>query len=389
MVPTVATTLFLLALASSSTAIPCPTPQRPCVDFLIPVAVDTINQEFEAPQVNSNADAVNAILSIEAWNAPNVTERIKGDIHVQQTFSISARLCVPENGKKKDTLQIATHGGGFSKSYWDPEVKPEKYSYVDAALNAGYSILIYDRLGTGQSEKPDAYSIVQGPPQIEILNQLTVLARSGKLGSSLSKNQHLTVPNFKKIVVIGHSIGSIITSGLLTRHPSAADGAVLTGFLLSSERVTTPPRGLGLARSSENKRFNKYPNGYVVQGSQNDIQHDFFREGNFELDVLAYAESVKDTNTVGELIGLPLITAVPAAEYSGPLFFPNAEYDSQICGGYCEGTYNVDVMKTSLYPKAKQVQVNIQPGSGHGLTLHTNATGHFKVIMNYLDDNGL
>jgi hypothetical protein len=64
-------------------------------------------------------------------------------------------------------------------SYWDAELKPEKYSYVDAALDAGYSIMIHDRLGTGLSEKPDAYEIVQGPPQIEILNQLTGLPVPG------------------------------------------------------------------------------------------------------------------------------------------------------------------------------------------------------------------
>jgi hypothetical protein len=46
-------------------------------------------------------------------------------------------------------------------------------------------------------------------------------------------------------------------------------------------------------------------------------------------------------------------------------------------------------MRAALYPKAKNVQVHIQPDSGHGLTLHTNATGHFQVIMNYLDANGL
>jgi hypothetical protein len=46
-------------------------------------------------------------------------------------------------------------------------------------------------------------------------------------------------------------------------------------------------------------------------------------------------------------------------------------------------------MKSALYPNAKNLQVQIQPGSGHGLTLHNNATGHFKVIMNYLNDNGL
>jgi hypothetical protein len=115
MAPTFVPTLLLLALARFSTAIPTQA-QRPCVDFQIPVAVDTVNQKFEAPQVNNNVDAVNLVLNLVAWNAPNVTQRNQGDIRVQQTFSISARLCVPENGAKKDILQIATHGGGFSKT---------------------------------------------------------------------------------------------------------------------------------------------------------------------------------------------------------------------------------------------------------------------------------
>jgi pimeloyl-ACP methyl ester carboxylesterase len=290
-------------------------------------------------------------------------------------------------------------------SYWDPELKPENYSYVDAALNAGYSILIYDRLGTGKSDKPDAYDIVQGPPQIEILNQLTVLARAGKLSSSFN-GQQLAVPQFNKIVVIGHSIGSIVTSGLLTRHPNAADGAVLTGFLLSSKRSSAPPLGLEFARSSKNKRFHDYPNGYLVQSTKSDIQQGFFSPGNFELDALAYADLVKDTNTVGETVGLPFVTGLPAANYSGPLLvscdgplwltvllliaqFPNGEYDAIVCGGYCPGTYDVDIMKSAIYPNAKNLQVQIQPGSGHGLTLHINATGHFAAVLGYLNDNGL
>ena len=121
---------------------------------------------------------------------------------------------------------------------------------------------------------------------------------------------------------------------------------------------------------------------------------------------MAYADSIKDTNTVGELVGLPLVIAIPATNYSGPLFvsyngpvwlntllktyqFPNGEYDALVYGGYCPGAYNVEAMKSALYPNAKNVQVQIQPGSDHGLTLHTNATGHIKVIMDYLNDNGL
>jgi pimeloyl-ACP methyl ester carboxylesterase len=201
-------------------------------------------------------------------------------------------------------------------SYWDPQLKPEKYSYVEAALAAGYSVLIYDRLGTGQSDKPDAHDIVQFLPQIEILNQLVASARAGKLTSSF-KHETLTVPKFNKVVVVGHSIGSILTSGLLTRYPSAADGAVLTGFLQSSQAKTNPPQGLEFARTNANERFHNNPIGYVVQGAESDIQHDFFKYGHFELDALAYAGCNKDTFTVGELLSFG--PPVPAPEYSGPL----------------------------------------------------------------------
>lgn len=38
--------------------------------------------------------------------------------------------------------------------YWDVEIHSEEYSYVDSALRHGYSILTYDRLGTGILPKP-------------------------------------------------------------------------------------------------------------------------------------------------------------------------------------------------------------------------------------------
>jgi pimeloyl-ACP methyl ester carboxylesterase len=88
-----------------------------------------------------------------------------------------------------------------------------------------------------------------------MLNQLTLLARVGKLSGSFATYQSLTMPKFTKVVAIGHSAGSIVTSGLLTRHPGAVDGAVLTGFLLSSQLSSDNPdsHGLGFARSSKRR----------------------------------------------------------------------------------------------------------------------------------------
>lgn len=62
--------------------------------------------------------------------------------------------------------------------YWDVEINPEEYSYVDSALRHGYSILTYDRLGTGNSTKADAYDVLQAAVQIEVLRGLTELSQA-------------------------------------------------------------------------------------------------------------------------------------------------------------------------------------------------------------------
>jgi hypothetical protein len=103
------------------------------------------------------------------------------------TFNIHAQLCVALSSTHSDILQIATHGVHYDSRYWDSEYQPENHSYVDATLKAGYSILTYDRLGVGQSDHPDAYSVVQAPLKLEILRQLTLIARNGTLYSLAEK----------------------------------------------------------------------------------------------------------------------------------------------------------------------------------------------------------
>jgi hypothetical protein len=133
--------------------------------------------------------------------------------------------------------------------------------------------MIYDRLGTSLSEKPDAYEIIQGPPQVKILNQLTILACAGKLNGSFTNNQSVTVLIFMNVVAIGHSAGSTITSGLLARHPGVVDGAIFARFLLSSKGTDNlDAHGQELARTSREERLHEYPDGYIVQITINDVQ---------------------------------------------------------------------------------------------------------------------
>jgi pimeloyl-ACP methyl ester carboxylesterase len=108
-------------------------------------------------------------------------------------------------------------------------------------VNAGYSILTYDRLGTGLSDKLDAYTVVQAPLELEILRSLTEMARSGELPKhAKSSNQSAHPPTkledmhvaFNNIIHVGHSFGSILTSAFLTTYGNLSDAAVITGYIV-------------------------------------------------------------------------------------------------------------------------------------------------------------
>ncbi|KAL3481696.1 hypothetical protein BJX99DRAFT_243412 [Aspergillus californicus] len=376
---------------------------RPCINLDLSIAVTANTSIYDIPQVNNNIDAVDFIWDIERWTAPTPEDRVTGVRTVDETFSISAQLCVPQNSEKRGILQIATHGFGFEKRYWDSAVHPEKYSYVNAALNAGYSILTYDRLGVGESSKPDGYEIVQGAVEVEILKEITNLARSGDLGlfassalfSSQRHNttvgrQEMKIPSFDKIVLVGHSLGSGITLAVLAEYGDIADVAIATGLILEGKFGQVGQSSFGLEYAAANdKKFHDRGSGYLVQGTRSSLQQIFFKKGFFEPEMLEYAETIKETGTVGEFVSLGGLLGGSAEGYTGALLFALGEYDFAVCAGNCTESYDLDAIKANVFPNATDVDVHIQPGSGHALTMHSNATGHFEAIFGYLGENGL
>ncbi|KAL3462455.1 Alpha/Beta hydrolase protein [Aspergillus heterothallicus] len=391
-------TAALLALSNPINAAPSHGRSRPCVSFDIDVPVTANNSIYDIPRVDNNIDAVDWIWALESWTSPSIADRIKGVKKVEDTFTINAQLCVPNDAKKRNILQIATHGFAFDKTYWDSEVEPEKYSYVDAALHAGYSILTYDRLGVGKSSKPDAYDVVQGPVQLEILKEITLLARSGNLATKMSvKNDDdrhvgsISIPDFDKIVLVGHSLGSAVTIGVLSQYGELVDGAVSTGLITHGKLGQIGQQAFGLehAKSHDKRRFHDRGSGYLVQATESNVQQIFFKKGHFDSRMLEYGEQIKETGTVGEFLSLGAVLANPAPNYKGPLLFALAEYDFGVCAGNCTGSYDLDAIKSDMFTAASDVKVHIQPGSGHALTMHRNATGHYQAIFDYLGEKGL
>ncbi|KAL9594775.1 MAG: hypothetical protein Q9219_006834 [cf. Caloplaca sp. 3 TL-2023] len=384
---------------------------RPCVSLMLPVPATAQNAEYDLVHVDNNINATAYAVDLDTWSF-NATSRILRRITVSDTFNISVQLCVPANGVKKQNLFVATHDGLFDKRYWDPAINPSEYSFVDAALAEGYSVLTYDRLGTGLSDKPDAYTIVQAPLQLEILRSITNMARSGEIFKHAAGNPHSAIitasaasnhtfdsseVSFHKIIHVGHSFGSVLTTAFLATYGNLSDAAVLTGYILNEHfaEMRKATFALEFAPQNNSTLFGDRPSGYMVDGTLGGFQSVFFSTqadsatgiGGFDKDVIDYAFSIRQTITTSEFFP-PLVSLGAAPHFEGPLQFMLAEFDYPICRGDCNIPFDLATFQ-KLYPKAKDIDIFTQKGNGHALTMHRKANLGYKATLDWLGRNGL
>ncbi|KAL7925177.1 Alpha/Beta hydrolase protein [Trichoderma austrokoningii] len=387
-----------LALAS---AIPSASITKLCVQLQIPVHVVATNYHYDQPRVDSSIDAMDWTVNVTTWSGSNFTARITERVDIKKTYDIGAQLCVPsKKTSKAGILQIATPGLGFGKEYFDVAIDPQQYSYVDAAINKGYSVLSYDRLGTGASQKPDAYDQVQIPVEIEILAGLTKIARGGKMLSSSTTSSVTSNASAMfdflptKIVHVGHSYGSYVNSLMLIDYPDIIDGAIFTGLCPNNIEATDPLNVLNynhaFAKESDPVRFAEYGSGYFVLDNEETLQKLFFQKASLDPKLLTYAESIKQPEAVGEYSSEDGNPLAPAPGYKGPLMFFVGEFDNFVCNGNCSGIYN-EAYARQLYPgvAADDLTYYLQPNTGHASMLSTNASAGYEVMLEFLDSRGL
>jgi pimeloyl-ACP methyl ester carboxylesterase len=361
-----------------------------CKELDIPVTVTAPSAIYDVPRIDSNFEAT--AWAVNASGRTSTSAAVIETTTTSGTYNIHGRLCVPKSSNKSDILQIATHGVGFDSRYWDAKYQPEKHSYVAAALKAGYSIFTYDRLGTGRSDHPDAYKVVQPPIQLEILRQLTLIARNGTLYhlAGVADAQFSGLAQPRKFVHIGHSFGSALTSALIVNYGDLSDGAVLTGFIqnpyLGSNGITMWSFDNAATSSPPFDR----PSGYVVSTKKG--VHNVFLGGNpktaYTPELLNYADSIKQPAPIAELVSFLAPLGNNTQSFKAPLQYVLAEFDLGICAGDCKGLTNMTALMET-YSHATTIKVDIQPNTGHGFPLHNNATAGFQLTFDFLAANGL
>lgn len=376
-------------LISTVAASPIKSERRPhgqCTQLNIPVFATAPSAVYDIPQVNNDIEAAAWAIWDATWTTPHGPENIIKNTTTSGTFNIHAQLCIADGSEKQGTLQIATHGVHYDSRYWDSKLRPEEHSYVDATLKAGYSILTYDRLGVGQSDHPDAYNVVQAPLELEVLRQLTLMARNGTL-YQLAKTQ---VKKPSKVVHLGHSFGSFLTSAFIAEYGNLTDGAIITGYYLGPNLGSAGATSWSVEYAASSNPPYDRASGYVVC-KKNGIQNIFFGgdvHTAFTPELLDYGNELKQPAAVGEFASAFTLLGKYGPSFTGPVQYLLPEFDFYVCRGDCNGVANMTVLEQT-YPNASAIEVVIQPNTGHALPLHNNATAGFQLIYDFLGGHGL
>ncbi|KAG4425952.1 hypothetical protein IFR04_000896 [Cadophora malorum] len=289
---------------------------KSCVDSTFLTSVYTNDLIWGRPKIGSDIDLTSLIF----------------DFNRQDFMTTFNPVAGVQNNTRHDFNIAYTY-----YRYWDSGYQPGNYSFVDFAVTKGYSVLFYDRVGAGQSTVISGYDS-QFSIHVDVLQDIIGPAKGGYI-TPQTRMSPKYVP--KKVVLMGHSVGSIATNALVAAQPDIADGIVLSGF------YKVP---------NLDKRAVKY----VFDSSWPIAIMEFF--------------SIATSNF-----------ASPGVK--APVLFINGEYDYIFCGGYCPGS--LEPAARSFLPASIGYESYIQPNTGHILNTAPNTTGTYQAITNFLAKNGL
>ncbi|KAL9616993.1 MAG: hypothetical protein Q9160_008183 [Pyrenula sp. 1 TL-2023] len=376
----------LLASGSSAAAIRRSVrPYGTCQEFDVAVTAEAPGARYNF-EVNDDISAIHWAVESDTWSVSPL-DRIVENITISGTYNIHAKLCVPNSPDKKDVLQIATHGGHYDHRYWDSDYKPGETSYVEAAMKAGYPILAYDRLGAGKSDHPEDSS-TQAEFELEILRQLTIKARKGHLDTYGGWSD---TDRPSKIVHVGHSFGSVVTTAFLATYPNETSGGIITGYALNQFFGKTGFTSMNLQYAATATPAWDRGTGYLV-AQKNGIQTIFFGGDPataFTPELLSYGDSIKQPVPAQEFTSGYQIVGRPGLDFKAPIQYILPEFDFFICGGDCKGVTSEEILKNTTWPAATALELVIQPNTGHAMPLHKNATAGFQTSLDFLGRNGL
>src|SRR5262249_31258037 len=219
-----------------------------------------------------------------------------------------------------------------------------------------------------------------------VVHQVVAALRAGQIASQ----------SFEKVIVVGHSMGSLTTINYAGRFPGEADGIILTGFLhdVNFDFVNSVLLPALYPATLDPKFLGQFPNfDYFTSVPPvppvTSTRGLFYYLPNADPLVLALDEGLKQTTTIGELNTGPLMALDPtfSSQIQGPVQVVIGEFDPIFCGHLvnCSDQAAVQDYEEGIYSTAACVETAVVNAAGHDLNLQTNAQAAYSKMLSWAD----
>ncbi len=281
------------------------------------------------------------------------------------TYEVAGYLYY-QGSYRNRTVLLALHGGNYNHRYWDvPEFDGREYSFARYMAARKYAVLAIDQLGTGASAKPDG-DLLTLDNTASAIHQIV-----GQLRSGAGDIGHA----FERVVLVGHSLGSInalYEQG--TYHD--ADGVIVTGLGHVPHELPLPGPVIG-----EMLQHKYFPFPDELRAGL------FYYAPGADPDVMAYdRDNLSDLLPRGQLVTAIFNTFDPSlnrvGQVTGPVLVQLGEYDALFPASLAGA-------EAAFYTSASGVTVQTIPGVGHDVNTHFNNRASWQLMDGWLTAGGL
>lgn len=296
---------------------------------------------------------------------------------------VFVRLCLPPT--RPATVQVLVHGITYDHSYWDfpdPTGHTDRYSYVRAALAAGFATLAVDRMGIGRSDHPFSATVGIDENAFVIHQLISDLRRGTVTGPTGTQS-------FRKVVLVGHSYGTW-TSWFETTDWHDVDGVILSGATHHVRVDAVPLVGGTLypAKFDSAFRGRHLDIGYLTTRRGTRYQ-DFYAPAAADPAVVALDEATKETITAREAGDFPE-TISRRLDVRAPVLLVDGTLDSLFCGPRLGGA-DCSSGSTIVRDEGPYLGTSVPcidgyalRGGGHDLNFALDAGDWFAVAQDWI-----